>query len=217
MYNYNFTKEKMHKIMYLLEDKTACFHEKTKAISSMIKQKQINNKVVLKYLNKYFENIDLKLLNTDNDIFYLLSAQQRNSVLNYFLKNEEINNYIDKDNCLYFACQKNKTKNVESLLKAGANINIEGLPAFRLVLTNKNIDILKLLLENENYIKNKKIFINNIFGSKWYAAMNCMIEYNEWLNEIDNEIVNTFKEKKLLIPVLKKIKLKQTQNKIEVF
>ena len=43
MYNYNFTKEKMHKVMYLLEDKTACFHEKTKAISSMIKQKQINN------------------------------------------------------------------------------------------------------------------------------------------------------------------------------
>ena len=217
MYSYNFTKEKMHKIMYLLEDKTACFHEKTKAIYSMVKQKQINNKVILRYINKYLENIDLEFLNEYNDIFYLVSTHQRNSVLNILLKDENINNYIDKDYCIYFACMKNQTKNVELLLKAGANINAEGHPAFGFVLTNKNIDILKLLLENENYIKNKKIFIKTIFSSKWYTAINCMIEYNTWLNEIDNDIISQFKDKKLFIPVLKKIKLKQTKNKIEVF
>lgn len=55
------------------------------------------------------------------------------------------------------------------------------------------------------------------FFSKWYIAINCMIEYNEWLNEIDNDILNNFKKEKLFNPVLKKIKLKQTKNKIEVF
>lgn len=217
MYNYNFTKEKMHKIMYLLEDKNACFHEKTKAMSLMVKQKQINNKVVLKYLNKYFENIDLKLLEDNNDIFYLLSTEKRNFILNYLLKNEKVNNYIDKDYCLYFACQKNKIKNAESLLKAGADISLDNFQALKFILNNKNIEAFKFLLENKNYIKNKKEFVKCVFFSKWYIAINCMIEYNEWLNEIDNDILNNFKKEKLFTPVLKKIKLKQTKNKIEVF
>lgn len=215
MYSYNFTKEKLNKIETLLNDNSACFHEKTEAIVSIIKQKHIKNQIILKYINLYLDSINLEKIMNNNDVFYELAKHKRTVILKNMLNKEKINKLIHKNLCLYYACKHNQTKNIDMLLKEGVIIEIEHL---EFILDNKNFDAFNLFLEKtSNIINNEKEVIKTVLRKKWYTAINKLIETEKWMCKIDNEILKEFKNDKLLTPFIKKLELSLMKNKLEVF
>lgn len=211
MYSCNYDKEKLKIIKNMLIDNSICFYEKTKIIISMIKKKYIKNEIIIRYIKIYFENIDLNMLNYNNDVFYELAKCKRPVVLKNILNIEKINKLINKELCFEYACKSNQTKNIGLLLKENVAIKNNHL---ELIIDNKNIDAFRIVFDK---IKVNKEIISMILNKKWYPAIYLMVEYNEWVNKIDNKIIKEMESEKLFNPILKKIKLKQIQNRIEVF
>lgn len=211
MYNCNYDRQELKKIKNMFIKNSIDFYEKTKIVVSMIKKKHVKNEIILKYIEIYLENINFNMLNDNNDVFIELAKNKRTVVLKNILNKENVNKLINKELCLYHACKNNQTKNISLLLNENIIIKSENL---KLILDNKNIDSFKIFLKK---IKVDKEIISMILKKEWYPSIVVIIENNEWVNKIDNEMIKNMEDRPLLIPILKKIKLKQIQKNIEVF
>ena len=180
--------------------------------------KDINNCNVYHYLaelNLWDENLcdllysytkDIDAVNEDGNTPVLLSCQKNNFILtDFFLKlncDVTITNN-NNNNCLMYACMNNNYSLVKKLLVKGIDVNFcdnQGdIPFFYACgcdnLSNLNINIIKLLYENNTNINSRS---NDNFTALHYAAgalnNSCNLDVIKYLLtlDIDTSIIDNF-------------------------
>lgn len=216
MYSSLITEDMLNEIFAILNDEKESFEEKTQNICYLIKNKNVSNKVIKKYINIYLQKVNIKKLEECNSIFYELSKRKRHVILRDYLNNENLLKTIDVNHCLYYAVENDYCKNAKVLIDKNADINSYSLRLVYFSIVNKNLDMLSLLLLNPEKIKDTENCLNIILNSNWSTAINWVLKKNFWLSKINNNIVSDCR-KNLSNENIELIEKANKLNKIEVF